>query len=77
MFHQANKYTIYPYIVTKIFEIDVTWLAHPKSKIWRVRGKYSRWNSGEQYCKKISKLFGSKEKDVTKDKIALSRFNQQ
>jgi hypothetical protein len=77
MFHQANKYTIYLYIVTKIFEIDVPWLAHPKSKFGVSVVNTVDGILASNIEKKISKLFGSKEKDVTKDIIALPRFNHQ
>ncbi|WP_316753072.1 FAD-dependent monooxygenase [Pedobacter gandavensis] len=52
----------------------VPWLAHPKSKfgVALLNTVASILASG--FVKKISKLFGSKEKDPTKDKIELPDF---
>lgn len=55
----------------------VPWLAHPKSKFGVAVVNAIAGILASSPVKKISKLFGSKEKDVTKDKIELPDFNHQ
>lgn len=53
----------------------VPWLAHPKSKFGVGVVNTVAKILASSPVKKIGKLFGSKEKDVTKDKIELPDFN--
>jgi len=55
----------------------VPWLAHPKSKFGVSVVNTVAGILASSIVKKISKLFSSKEKDVTKDKIELPHFNHQ
>lgn len=55
----------------------VPWLAHPKSKFGVAVVNTVAGILASSAVKKISKLFGSKEKDVTKDKIELPDYNHQ
>lgn len=54
----------------------VPWLAHPKSKFGVSVVNTVAGILASSPVKKISKLFGSKEKDVTKDKIELPEFGK-
>lgn len=54
----------------------VPWLAHPKSKFGVSVVNTVAGILASSPVKKISKLFGSKEKDVTKDKIELPDFGK-
>ena len=55
----------------------VPWLAHPKSKFGVSLVNTVAGILASKAVKKISKLFSSKEKDVTKDKIELPDFKQR
>lgn len=54
----------------------VPWLAHPKSKFGVSVVNTVAGILASSAVKKISKLFGSKEKEVTKDKIELPEFGK-
>lgn len=55
----------------------VPWLAHPKSKFGVAVLNTVAGILASSPVKKIGKLFGSKEKDVTKDKIVLPDYTHQ